>query len=211
MEQYPGNSQSQKPNQAPKEKKVTKIISSEPIRRKKSFGKRFTDTFISGEDAESVFGYLFSEVFVPAAKDTISDIVTQGIDRVLFGEVRGRGIRSRTASQNRYSNGLVSYNRISSGLKREEPRREMSRQSRATHNFDEIILETRVEAQEVIDGLNEIISMYEMAKISDLYDMCGIAGSYTDEKWGWFDLRGSRPVRVKGGYLLDLPKPELID
>ena len=212
MDQYPGNSRSKKIQPEPQDdKKVSKIIAGEPIRRKKTLSRRFIETFISGEDARSVFGDLFAEVFVPAAKETVSEMASQGIDRMLFGESRGgRSIRSRAAN-NALTSSIVSYNRISSGQRREDPRREIDRRKRAIHNFDDIILETRVEAQETIDKLFEIISSYDSASVSDLYEMCGITGEYTDEKWGWTDLRGARPVRVRGGYLLDLPKPELLD
>lgn len=211
MDQYPGNSRTNKTQpKSQDEKKVSKVISGEPVLRKKSLGRRFSETFVTGEDAESVFHYLLMEVFIPAAKDTIFDMVTQGADRVLFGESRGRSARPRTIGS-QLSNSVISYNRISTGNKREDPRRPISHQKRANHNFDDIILPTRPEAQEVLDSLFEIVSSYDAASVSDLYELCGIAGAYTDAKWGWTDLRGARLARTRDGYLLDLPKPEQLD
>ena len=211
MEPYPGNSRTHKTQpKSQDEKKVSKVISGEPILRKKSLGRRFRETFLTGEDAQSVFIYLFAEVFVPAAKDTISDMVTQGVDRALYGESRGRPPRSRTVGS-QISNSVISYNRISTGNRREDPRRPVRDQKRAIHSIDDIVLETRIEAQEVLDNMVEIVANYDSASVADLYELCGFSGPYTNEKWGWTDLRGARLARVRDGYLLDLPKPELLD
>jgi hypothetical protein len=83
----------------------------------------------------------------------------------------------------------------------------MSRQARARHDFDEIVLESRTEAEEVIDRLFDLVSRYESATVADLYELVGLASSHTDHKWGWTDLRGAGVSRVRGGYLLDLPDP----
>lgn len=88
----------------------------------------------------------------------------------------------------------------------------MSRRSRAAHNFDEIILETRMEAEEVIERMAEYVERYDQASVSDLYQLVGVTGSFADEKWGWKDLRAASVTRVRnGGYLLDLPRPIELD
>ena len=84
----------------------------------------------------------------------------------------------------------------------------MSHRGRAAHDFDEIILDTRREAEEVLSRLYDILSKYEVVTVSDLYDLTGIDSNYTDQDWGWTELRGSQIVNVRNGYLLDLPKPE---
>lgn len=208
MENYPGNSQrsnarpSQKAKEKPVEKKVEKVVVSEVKRRKKPLGKRFSETFVGG-DAQSVWMYVVNDVMVPAAKDMVADAVSQGIEKMLFGESRGRA-RGTVAA------GYTSYNKISSG-KRPDPRRDISTRARATHDFDEIILGTRAEAEQVLDQLFSIVSEYDVATVADLYEMVDQTGTFTDEKWGWTDMRGAGVTRVKGGYLLDLPKPEYID
>jgi hypothetical protein len=87
----------------------------------------------------------------------------------------------------------------------------MSRRARARHDFDEIVLETRGEADEVIDQLYEIVSRYDSATVADLYELVGLASTHTDNKWGWTDLRGAGVTRVRSGYLLDIPEPRPLD
>ena len=79
------------------------------------------------------------------------------------------------------------------------------------HDFNEIILGTRVEAEEVIDRLFDLLSKYDNASVADLYELVGITANFTDEKWGWTDLRGASVAKVRNGYLLDLPRPEPLD
>lgn len=200
-----------KKQERPKDEKLAQVTSGDAVLRKQPLGKRFKETFVGG-DTKGVMSYVVLDVLIPAAKDMIVDATNGGIERMLFGDNR-----TNRRGRNRSSNGYVSYNRYgSSGGRvpwnqdREEPRN-LSRRSRAAHDFNEIIVETRGEAEEVLDKLFELISRYDQATVSDLYDLTGVKGNYTDEKWGWTDFRGAGVTRVRNGYLLDLPKPELLD
>jgi len=208
MDSYPPNSR--KPKLVEEEpKKVEKVIEGTVLRRKKPLGKRITEMFVGG-DARTAGSYVVFEVLLPAAKDTIADAISQGIERMLFGEARSTSRRTGY----RPNQGYVSYNRYSPSTRqtpyRDEPRMP-SRKARATHDFDEIILATRVEAEEVIDRLFDLVSRYESATVKDLYELVGVPPNYTDDKWGWSDIRGAGVTRIRNGYLLDLPKPEPMD
>lgn len=212
---YPTNSHKARDGEDPPKvetKKIEKITQGEVVRRKKPLGKRFAETFVGG-DAKGVWGYVTLDVLVPAAKDAIADAFSTGIERMLFGDSRGPSRRARSG----YSGGHVSYNRFSSSSSSpyrdspNDPRRQMSRRGRSQHDFDEIILETRVEAEEVIDRLFDLVSRYESATVADLYELVGVSGSFVDNKWGWTDIRGAGVTRVRNGYLLDLPKPDPLD
>ena len=45
-----------------------------------------------------------------------------------------------------------------------------------------------------------------MVSVMDLYDLVGITGQYTDNKYGWTNLRNAEPVRTRDGYMLKLPR-----
>lgn len=87
----------------------------------------------------------------------------------------------------------------------------MSRRARATHDFRDIILPSRNDAEVVIERLTDAIEMYATVTVEDLYDLIGITGDFTDGKYGWTTPRGMRVVRVPDGYILDLPNPQPID
>ncbi len=213
MDQFPGNSK--RPERSREEpKKVERVVQGEAVRRKVPLGRRFTQNIIGG-DAQSVLGYMLEEIVIPYVRDMISDALTGGIDRAIFGEnARGRGGRSHRGGSGRGTD----YHSISSNRggrpayrdDRDRPR-ELSRRSRSSHNFDEIILEQRVEAEEVLDRMDAWIDKYGMVSVAEFYELCGVSGNYTDQKYGWTDIRGASIHRVRGGYLVKLPPPEPLD
>ena len=205
--EYPGNGREEKiQKEASPERKVEKVISGEVQRRKKPLGKRITETFIQGE-GRTVWSFVAYEVLVPAAKDMVADAFSQGVEKMLFGEARSTSRRGHRPSG---SGGYMPYHRYgsSSGPTRRDEPRNVSRRARANHDFDEIILDTRAEAEEVVDRLFDLISRYESATVADLYELVGVTSNYPDDKWGWLDIRGATVTRVRNGYLLDLPRPE---
>lgn len=197
------NTKPSKTKKAPKkeepDKGVKKVVESEVVVRKKSTRSKVFETL------SSVFSYVAEDVLIPAAKDMLSDAVTQGVDRMLFGESR-----SRNKPHSGHRNGYVSYNRFSAQPRKEETRN-ISRRARSMHDFDEIVLSSRLEAENVIDRLYEIVSQFDSATVADLYELVGIDSKYPDEDWGWTELRGATVRRVRSGYLLDLPKPVQLD
>lgn len=194
---YPSNSHKARDGKTRPEptKKIERVTESEAIQRKKPLSRKIAETF-TGEDAKSAGMYILMDVLIPAAKNMISDAVSQGVERMLFGESRPRSSTSRSS--------YTSYGKVYSSSSRNEPRT-ISKRARATHDFGEIVLASRPEAEEVLDRLQGIIDQYDFATVSDLYELVGITGSFTDNKYGWGDLRGANVRYVRDGYLLDLP------
>jgi len=200
--EFPPNSEASKRIQQEKEN-LEQITKGQAIRRKKPLRKKFSEVFIAGS-AKTAIGYAIWEVLLPAAKDTVVEVITQGVERLFFGESRRRGSTAPPSGPT----GYVTYNRISQGPHRmSSPQRALSRQARSRHDFDEIVLESRTDAEEVIDRLFELVSRYESASVADLYELVGLASSHTDHRWGWTDLRGAGVSRARDGFLLDLPEP----
>ena len=210
-ESFPSNSHKRKErkhDEEEKKKDIQQVTSNNAIKRKKSIGKKFSEAFIGEEsDKTNVVDYILYDVLVPAAKNTISDMVVGGIEMLLFGERRGRSMsRDRGRSYVNYSN----YSRREEERgrdRRDSPRRSTSRR---LYN-DDIILDTRSEAELVIDRLLDIIDDYGAASVADLYALVGIDSDYTDNKYGWTNLSMASVSRCRDGYLLNLPKAYEID
>jgi outer membrane protein OmpA-like peptidoglycan-associated protein len=203
---YPPNNDASK-RAAQEEKKIERVTSDDPIRRKKSLGKQFKETFIGG-DAKTAARYAVFDILLPAARDMVVESVSQGFEKLILGDSRRRGGSTPPQAG---PTGIVSYNRYSMGSRQSSAQRVMSRQARSRFDFDEIVLQSRSEAEEVIDRLYEVVSRYGSATVADLYELVGIHGSHTDNKWGWSNLRGTGVSRVRGGFLLDLPEPQPLD
>lgn len=201
MEEYKPNSHLSKDDpkkvegEAIPEKKVGKVVSGSVKTKKKSGLTKFTDAFIQ-EDAENVKSYIFMEVLVPALKKAISDVVTNGIDMILYGEM-GRSKKNSPGSKVSYRNYYED---------RRDDRRYAPTRPRDGYDYDDIILPNRGEAEEVLSRMDELIATYGLVSVADLYDLVGIAGSYTDNKYGWTDIRNASVVRVRDGYVIKLPR-----
>lgn len=202
---YPSNARRTREN-PPEEKKVEAVVTSEVIRRKRSPFAKLAHGFLA-EDSGSVVEYVLQEVLLPAARSMIYDMFTQGLERKLFGDSRPRSPAQRTGYTN-YS----TRSTASTGARHIPGSNvtSLSRQQRATHDFADIIVATRGEAEDVLDRLRDLIVEYQVATVSDFFDLVNLTGEFTDDKWGWFDLRSASIRPVRGGYMFHLPKTQPI-
>ena len=203
MNEYPSNSNRSKElvtKEPEREKKVEKVVKG-TVKTRDNKGRNFADIFIS-EDASNVKSYIFMDVLVPAIKKAISDIVTDGIDMILYG---GTGGRERSGKTNK-----VSY-RSYYDEKRSDRRDSGTYASRNRFDYDDIIFETRVEAEDVRRQMLEVIARYGFVTVADMYDMAGLTPPYTANSYGWVNIRTAETTRVRDGYVLKLPKASPID
>lgn len=73
--------------------------------------------------------------------------------------------------------------------------------------FNSIILETRANAEDVLDQMNNIIEVCGCATAKDLFDLVGLESDLSDTKRGWGNLDDATPIKVRDGYRLKLPDP----
>lgn len=195
MEDYKSNSHRSKEAAAPPEKKVEKVVRGTVKTRKKSGLEKAKGVLIS-EDATNIKSYVVMDVLVPALKKAISDIVTNGIEIILYGE-SGRTRRNSPA-------GSISYRNFYD--RRDDDRRGSNAPVRVGYSYDDVIIPSRGEAEDVLSRMDELIDTYGVVSVADLYEMVGVTGNYTDNKYGWTNIRNAEPIRVRDGYLLKLPK-----
>lgn len=205
-DEFPSNSNRKRELNTPvKEKNITPVVSGKVIKKQRSFGQKLSETFF-GDDTRSVGDYILHDVLIPAMKSTLSDMVGGGIEMLLFGE-RKSSSRSRLFRDRDRS--YVPYNKLS---RRDdlEDRRYMSRSARSRHDFDDIILETRGEAEDVLSHMVDLIEDYGVASVGDYYDLLGIESNFTDNKYGWINVADGYVDRVRDGYCIRLPRPREI-
>lgn len=197
---FPSNSR--EPKETVEKRVPTKVVQGKVIKRKKTLGKKILETFV-GEEIFDVKSYVIQDVLVPALKTTIVDMFRDIPQLLLFGE------RQNTRnSQLGGGSGRINYNNLTRPL---DNKRELSPRDRATHNFDDIVLVGRNDAVEVLGNLMDMIADYGQATVGDLYDFVGVTEAYTDRRYGWFDLSRAKIRPVRGGFMLDLPRPTLLD
>lgn len=210
---FPSNSHKSRTEPQIERPKRDKIVTGGVRKQKKTLGKKFAETFVA-DDSKSVISFIVEDIIIPTGKNTLveivktlGDIVQDSVNMVLFGEKRST-IRRPMGQNNRFS-----YNSIfTSNQTGPIQHRSMSHHNRARHDFKEILLEHRAEADEVIFSLINLIDDYGQATVADLYDFVGVDSNYVDMDYGWTNLDGVKPIRERGGgYLINLPKPRKLD
>lgn len=175
---------------------------------KKSLGKQIVSTFVK-DDISEVKEYVWQDVILPKLKDIVSETINNTVDMLLYGEQRSRrGInRSGGSSYVSYSSQyrVVPDSRGS--------RSDMTRDSRGGYNLSNLVFDTRVDAENVLGDLNDLVEDYGMASVSDFYKFAGMdeQSTYMDRRWGWDDLTTARVTRVRDGYSIEMPRPRQLD
>lgn len=202
MEDYRKNSDKARKETEEKKssgKKVERITKGSVKAKKKSGFRKFMDAFIQ-EDAGTVKNYIWNDVLVPAVKKTFSDTVTNALDMFLWGKGGGGRRPRRNAERISYRS---YYDRPSTTARESDRRR--------SYDYDDVILDSREEAEEVLARMDELLTDYKMVSVADFYDLVGITGKTTDNRYGWTDLRSASVVRDRDGYLIKLPRAEALE
>lgn len=181
-------------------KKVESVVTSGAHTKKRSGMSKIKDSFIS-EDARNVKDYVVGDVLLPALKKLIYDVFVNGLDMTLFGG-KGGGRRDSTAGRVSYRS---YYDDRNSSRYSDPPRR------RNSYSYDDVIIEDRGEAEAVLARMDEIMAKYKLVTVADFYDLCNLQSQYTDNKYGWIDIRSADVIRVRDGYTIKLPPAMPID
>lgn len=196
---------------AKEKKKLEPIVKKGAVKQKKKSSGWFKKVveFFADEDIEDgdVKSYILDEWVIPGIKDILWDIAA-----TLLGD----GKRSRR--HGRRSKDYTSYYRSSlDGFRKRHNRERSSKNSRDRRSsnkyeldsrdvdYRDIVLDSRRDAEKIVDSLKQRIDEYGEVTVAELFDLCNIAGEYTDNDWGW---TSPRDIGIKidrgGGYLIDV-------
>lgn len=188
---------------APESRKIQKVVSGTAKVKKKSEVRKFADIFIA-EDAAEVKRFIVDDLVVPGIKKLIVSIIKNSAE-MIFGET---GDRDRFSSGARL--GYISYDKYSSS--RRDDRRDRNTRTRTRFDYEDVIFESRADAENARMQMEEVIDKYGFVTVSDLYDMADLSAPYTGNRYGWTNIRTAEPMRLRdGGYILKLPRIEVLD
>lgn len=178
-----------------REKKFNKPVVSGPVKtRKKS---KFAEAFLA-DDVATLGSYLLKDKIVPGIKT----LIVEAVDIFLNGTSSRASFRNTRAGQ-------ISYIDYSSRSRGYTP--SSKNQTRSGHTYEDIVVGSRADAEEVLTRLDEAIERFGMVSIADLYDLVGKDSDYTDQRYGWKNLRSADAVRVTDGWWIKLPKAIVLD
>ena len=170
--------------------------------KKEPLSRKFSDVFLA-DSVDNVKSYVIFDVVVPAIKNLIVDMTTNSIDMLVNG-------RNGSPRSSRNRSGHTSYSSYFRGDDR--PSRPRGTSTRDRYSYNDIIFDTRGDANEVLDIMLEVLDKYKVVSIADYYELANASEyeQYTDRSYGWFDLDDARITRDRDGYRISLPRPESI-
>ena len=189
---YPGNS-----DRAKEKKEIVPVVKARV--KRESTARKVVGEIIK-EDARSVGETVLWDVVIPTVKNLISDTVTRGIESMLYGD-------SRPRSRNNYSD-YSGYSRPKGSRDRPVERRERRSARQAEPERNEIIFDTRSDANDVIDRMSDIIDQYGQASLADLNALIGASSNFIDDNWGWTDMGSFNVRQVRDGFMLTHDEPQ---
>lgn len=183
-------------------KHVNQVVSEPASRRERGIGGTFADIFLS-ENIGKVKEYLVSDVVIPAIKETVVTIVQNGIEMLIFGTT-GSSKTTRKSDGGAY----VSYNEYHSSSVKSN-RTDTSNRNRSRHNSRDVLFKTRGDAERTKAELVEAFRKYKTATFADFCYAAKVDYTWMEEKWGWYELEDQdiQVVPVRGGFVIDMPKP----
>lgn len=211
MKDYQGNSRKGKEqaggeSTSKPEKKVQKVVAGEVVIKKKGIGQKIKDIFIHA-DPRSVATFVVASVLIPAARNMLYDAGSEAWKRMLFGDSAPRNYNQGITTKISYN---YPVNRHPREPRTAPPIEVGPRRAARGPGTMTILVETREEAELVLESLQDIVSQYDVASVADLNDLIGAEPNHVDNKWGWVFLHESKIYQVRDGFNLELPAPEPI-
>ena len=187
-------------------KKLAPLVSKgSVVKKKRTVADKFKDAFLG--ESENLGDYIMYDVLVPAFRDTVSEMGFGIIER-LFGN--GRSSRSRGSVVRDRGRSYVSYNSSSRNDRGRDSdrdyRRDIDKGSRARHSFDNVVFTNKWEAEDVLAHLVDMILEYGEATVRSFYELSNIEADYTDDRYGWTNLRDAYVERTRNGYVIVFPQ-----
>ena len=199
IEELPSNSKEKKnDSKVPERKKLEPVVeTSEKV--KKSWFK----SVVKPDDPDSLWYYIVNNVIIPHTKNIINDVVQGALFKGGINDNRGvsNTNASRVSYKSFYDDRRASYDR------REPPR------ERRQYSYDDVAFRSFSEANMVLSSMEEVINTYGTVSIMDFYELANIpAGSnYTDNRYGWTNLRDAKVVNSRGSYFIKFPRVMPLD
>nr|DAU82611.1 MAG TPA: hypothetical protein [Caudoviricetes sp.] len=180
--------------------------------RKPGVGKWMSNVFFGEEGFRGMATHMFTEVIVPSIQNTVADVAISAVQRAIFGNDY---IHRRHSGSywGRTPNNVTRMDSWRGGQK--DYTQSYAKRSRTASNFvEEIVFETRQDAQEVFNILLANLETYGVVTVGDFYELSDQPAKFTDQSFGWTianggqGLAGARIVAARGGgFKIQFPMP----
>lgn len=185
---------------------LSPVVTGKTTIKKKSEGKKFIETFFKG-DASQVRDSIWLDVIAPAIRDMIWGALERAGKGIIYGDFSSDRRRDERGS---IPATRVDFTRYSKDRRRDEYR---DRVSNDLYEYGEVFVESRRDAEAILDRLYELFDRYQWASVAQLYELANLRAKYTDHNYGWRESDRNRITiaPTRGGYLIKMPAPRPFD
>lgn len=186
--------------------------------------KKFTDNLFQG-DINTVKEHVYKKIFIPMVQNTLMTVVNNALS-MMFGNAPG------VSNFNPYNTQMTNQNTTASIFRPyyvnySQPQVQQQQSSVPTlpssFDFDPIEISASVDpktgqpisaemiCEQIKFQLEDGLAKFKKARVSELYELCGMSWNFTDQRYGWFNLQGMHYERtLNGTCLLYMPRPTLL-
>lgn len=209
MEQYPSNTLKERNKQTQKKEKpdLKCVVSgkSKPVPQS-LWSKVFVG--IKPASGQTMKSFIFDEIVTPLIQRAVVEGVTGAINYLVKGDAYAD--RKNNSS---FGKSYINYNGISSGKSNANGSQYVYSGKNSGMEIENVWFESRVDAQRVLDEMQNVIANYDILTVNGFYDIIGRTNIIdpSNEKFGWSDLRNAYITASRGGWVIHLPHPMPID
>lgn len=182
-------------------------VSGKPVSSNKSLWKKVYETF-AVNNIKDAKDYIVSDVIIPGFFDLLYDGATRGLARLIYGESGAAKAKRRSVGNNQ-TDYTTRIKRLSDGepFRNNRDLRNVDDRVVAIYDYNEIELETRAQAEQLLDDMCEYLDSHDTISVAKMYEFARYkGGEVTDNDWGWSNLAGADIVRSGKGWTLVLPR-----
>lgn len=208
IKDYPSNSHKSK-QEAVEQTNVTAELETgrELKMREPSVGKKIFKTFVQ-EDLSDIAGVIVHDYIIPGIKEWL----LASVEIALGGETPSRRSSGKHSSYNSYDK----YYRSDRRDRRDDRdrRRDRREDDDAPIDLSDIVYDDRDMVEDIVFDLRHDIKKYDFLSVANFWDILKENGykvkhswrSYTDNDYGWYDMGALKVDRVRGGFIMHVPK-----
>lgn len=195
MDELKGNSFASREQKDSEKEKIEPVTTNVTVKKPKN---KLLSKFFA-EDAKTVGGHVLNVVVIPSLQKLFSDVIKGAVDWLIYGS---KGTQPKTGVSN------VSYSRYYSSNAQPQTAFGANPMLNRSNVFavQDVMFNERADAEEVLLRMAELVEKYGMVSVADFYELVGQRFAFTDQKYGWRDLRTAEIVRGISGFYIRFPK-----
>lgn len=181
------------------ERKVSKVTEGKVTVSESMTAGKILRSFMP-QDVGSIGRSMVMEVMLPQLKQTFYNALKNGLDTLFWGPGGPKKNSSSGIGTKVNYTGYSNPGKTTSVVNASRPS--------ATMDPEDVHFETKMDAQDVLDTMLEVIETYGEVSLADFLEISGVANdNYTYRKYGWQSLAGSEIRRLgTGEFYIRMPR-----